>query len=180
MTNKRYNDELKKKYDTVGKSCCQKILRDLTDAELLAENHMEDMGKFSEGFWDQMYRLPCGKKIIVESEIKDCKWWGYMWNHPWPFMYDTVDVPFRKNKNLASLFVVISSNLDFAFIMTKQSMTDSLKFSGGRAKWKRTIYEPNGAYYFSVSVESGYFVKKVKDKWKICKKVKEDWYCSAR
>ena len=160
MKNKRFSPSLKAKHDVIGKTLAQEIMRDLVGAELITDNLKEDAGDFTDGFWDQKYRLPSGKEIKVEPEMKDEKWWGNQWSTFRPFRYEEMDIPYRKAKNQSHLHIVISTCQNFAFLVTRDAMNEALEKSGGVPKIKRTIYEPNGAPYFSTPVEYGYFVYK--------------------
>lgn len=163
MKNKRFSPSLKEKHDVVGKTLAKEIMKDLVGAELITDNIKEDSGDFTDGFWDQKYRLPNGKEIKVEPEMKDEKWWGNQWSTTRPFRYDAMDIPYRKAKNQSHLHIVISTCKNFAFLVTRDAMNDALVKSGGSPKIKRTIYEPQGAAYFSTPVEHGYFVEKGPD-----------------
>lgn len=175
MKNKRFSPSLKQKYDLLGKKLAAEIMQDIVKAKLITDNLKEDSGDFTDGFWDQKYRLPSGKELKVEPEMKDEKWWGNQWSSSRPFRYEDMDIPFRKAKNQAHLHIVISTCENFAFLLTRDAMNEALEESGGMPKIKKTIYEPNGAAYFSTPVNKGYFVYRKKDgrwaKWK--KLVKE-------
>lgn len=168
--NKRFDNNLKQKHDPVGKKLAAEIMRDLTGAKLVTENHKEDRGDFTDGFWDQLYELPSGKQVMVEPEMKDKKWWGESVDIYKPFKYDDVDIPYRKAKNSAHIHLVISTCERYAFVVTKEAMEKHLAETGGTPKFKKTIYEPSGASYYSTPVEKGFFVKKCKDghwhRWK--------------
>jgi hypothetical protein len=102
--------------------------------------------------------------------MKDEKWWGNQWSTTRPFRYEEMDIPYRKAKNQAHLHIVISTCKNFAFMLSRDEMNAALEESGGVPKIKRTIYEPNGAAYFSTPVSRGRFVQKSSDghwhKWK--------------
>lgn len=170
MKNKRFSKSLKDKHDAVGKSLAVEIMRDIVGATLITDNIKEDSGDFTDGFWDQKYRLPNGKEIKVEPEMKDEKWWGNQWSTTRPFRYEEMDIPYRKAKNQAHLHIVISTCKNFAFMLSRDEMNAALEQSGGVPKIKRTIYEPSGAAYFSTPVKRGRFVEKDADgrwhKWK--------------
>ena len=175
MKNKSYSHSLKLKHDAVGKALASEIMRDILGATLITDNIKEDAGDFSDGFWDQKYKLPIkdkqqSKEIKVEPEMKDEKWWGNQWSTTRPFRYEEMDIPYRKAKNQAHLHIVISTCKNFAFMLSRDEMNSALKESGGIPKIKKTIYEPNGAPYFSTPVNRGRFVQKSSDgrwhKWK--------------
>lgn len=168
MRNKSFSYSLKAKHDGVGKSIATEIMRDLVGGVLVRENIKEDSGDFTDGFWDQQYQLRSGKRIKVEPEMKDSKWWGKNFSETVPFKYDSMDIPFRKQKNQAHLHMVISTCQQFAFLVTRDAMNKALEESGGSPKIKKTIYEPEGAPYFSTPVEHGTFVEKVDGRWKRC------------
>ena len=168
MGNKRYSPALKDKYDGVGKRLAKEILRDLVGATLITDNHKEDSGDFTAGFWDQKYQLPKGGMLVVEPEMKDSKWWGLEFasaKFPWPFKYDTMDIPFRKAKNKADLFIVISTCEQFAWLVDRDVIEKHLQESGGKPKIKVTIYEPSGGSYYSTPVGKGIFTQRVNGKW---------------
>ena len=168
MANKRDDPLLKKEYDEEGKRITSEIMKDVAKAELVTDNLHEDAGNFSQGCWDQQYKMPNNKLILVESEMKNKKWWGE--NHipslGRPFMYDTIDIPFRKQKNKAELFLVISTCGEWAFLLTRKNMIEHFEANGSVPKCKKTIWEPSGGHYFSTPVEKGFFVRKVNGKWK--------------
>jgi hypothetical protein len=171
MKNKRFSPSLKEKHDKVGKSLAVDIMRDVIGAQLITDNLKEDAGDFTDGFWDQKYRLPNGKEIKVEPEMKDEKWWGDQWSACRPFRYEEMDIPYRKAKNQAHLHIVISTCQKFAFLVSRDAMDKTLEESGGSPKIKRTIYEPQGAAYFSTPVNRGKFVQKREDgHWHFWKK----------
>lgn len=170
MRNKAFSPSLKKKHDAIGKSLAAEILRDTARAVHVTDNHKEDNADFSDGFWDQLYRLPNGNNIKVEPEMKDEKWWGNQFSKERPFKYDSMDIPYRKAKNEAHLHIVISTCGTFAFTVTRKAMDEALVKSGGVPKVKRTIYEHEGAPYFSTPVESGRFFQKGADgRWRAWK-----------
>lgn len=171
MRNKAYDPKLKKKYDPVGKTLTEEILRDLVGAKKITDNLKEDRGNFKDGFWDQRYELPTGQQILVESEMKNRKWWGEHHHPDRPFEYEDIDIPFRKEKNKSHLHIVISTCKKFAFLLTRKAMNDHLESNNGEPKIKRTIYEPGGAPYFSTPVDRGIFVVN-NGKWKRWKKPK--------
>ena len=108
MKNKSYSHSLKVKHDAVGKALASEIMRDILGATLITDNIKEDAGDFSDGFWDQKYKLPIkdkqqSKEIKVEPEMKDEKWWGNQWSTTRPFRYEEMDIPYRKSKNQAHL-----------------------------------------------------------------------------
>lgn len=168
MANKRYDPLLKQEYDEDGKRLTNEILKDVAKATLITDNLHEDAGNFSKGCWDQQYQMPNGKMILVESEMKNRKWWGES-NIPLfgrPFMYESIDIPFRKQKNKAELFLVISTCGEWAFVLTRKNMMDHFEATGAKPKCKRTIHEPYGGDYFSTPVDKGFFVRKVNGKWR--------------
>jgi hypothetical protein len=165
MSNKKYSATLKDKYDGISKKITNDILFDVAKAKLVTNNVKEDSGDFSEGFWDQKYQLPKGDIIIVESEMKDKKWWGSHWGSS-PFKYDTMDIPFRKSKNKANLFVVISTCESYAWLVNREVVEKHLQESGGKPKNKKTIYEPDGGDYYSTPTNKGLFVCNINGKWK--------------
>lgn len=173
MRNKRFDQKLKDQYDEIGKQITIQIMSDFVKAKLIENNVKEENADFSDGFWDQKYLTPDGKEIMVEPEMKDSKWWGEGFCETRPFQYSDMDIPFRKVKNRAHLHVVISTCHNYAFLLTRKAMDEHLETSGGKPKIKKTIYEPNGASYFSTPVSKGIFVAKNKDgKWKRWKPTK--------
>lgn len=162
MKNKAYDETLKEEHDPIGKSLAIEIMRDVIRAELITNNLKEDSGDFTDGFWDQKYRLSNGKEIKVEPEMKDKKWWGKQWSLSRPFKYETMDIPYRKNKNEAQLHIVISTCRNFAFLVFRNSMDKAIVERGGKPKIKKTKYEPNGAPYFRTPVCYGRFVHRCK------------------
>lgn len=172
MRNKRYNASMKDKYDGPGKIFAEEIMRDIVGATLITNNEKEDSGDFSDGFWDQNYELRNGETCIIEPEIKVDKggYWGEQHAvYGRPFKYDTVDIPYRKEKCIADFHMVISDNGKYAFIVSRKAMDRALVESGGQPKIKRTEYEPLGAPYFSTPVEKGRFVVKEDGRWRIWK-----------
>lgn len=129
----------------------------------MRDNEKEDRGDFSDGFWDQIYELRSGKQIKVEPEMKEKKWWGTHFANDRPFKYEDIDIPYRKAKNQANLHIVISTCERFAFMVTRNAMDKALVQRGGKPKKKETIYEPNGADYFSTPVSDGIFVYRGED-----------------
>ena len=170
--NKKYCSKLKTLHDTVGKKLAQEIMNDMLKAKLITENTKEDRGDFTDGFWDQKYRLPKGEEVKVEPEMKDKKWWGNKWSTIRPFKYDTVDIPFRKKKNQADIHIVISTCNNFAFLVTRCAMDKALEEEyGGTPIIKTTIYEPEGAPYYRTPVERGRFVwKDTNGRWHLYKR----------
>jgi hypothetical protein len=170
MRNKAFDPKLKEKHDGVGKALAEEIMRDMVGAKLITNNDKEDSGDFSDGFWDQKYQLPSGKEIKVEPEMKNSKWWGKQWSTTRPFRYEEIDIPHRKSKNQAQLHIVISTCRKLAFLVTRKAMDEQLATAGGEPKVKKTIYEPDGAPYFSTPVSKGIFVEKGEDghwhRWK--------------
>lgn len=167
MRNKAFCPALKAKHDSVGKKLAEEIMRDLVKAILITDNLKEDSGDFTDGFWDQKYRLPGGKEIKVEPEMKDEKWWGKQWSADRPFRYEEMDIPYRKQKNQAHLHIVISTCQKYAFLVTRAAMDQALKESGGTPKVKKTIYKPDGEPFFSTPVTKGYFAEKGSDgRWR--------------
>lgn len=170
MKNKAYNPNLKRKYDQVGKNFAKEIMNDCFRAEHIRDNEAEDSGDFSEGFWDQIYRLSDKREIAIEPEIKDKKWFGEHFikdGWRWPFKYPTIDIPYRKNKNKATLHMVISSCGNHAVLVTRKAMNESVEQNG--PKVKKTIWEPNGAPYYSVPLGKSRFVFKDKTtgRWRL-------------
>jgi hypothetical protein len=134
MKNKRFSLSLKQKHDAVGKTLAAEIMRDIVGAKLITDNLKEDAGDFTDGFWDQKYRLRSGKELKVEPEMKDEKWWGNQWSSSRPFRYEEMDIPFRKAKNQAHLHIVISTCKNFAFLVTRDAMNETLEQAGGIPK----------------------------------------------
>ena len=169
--NKKYCPELKNLHDPIGKKLAIEIMKDVLKAELIVENIKEDQGDFTDGFWDQKYRLLDGKEIKVEPEMKNKKWWGNEWSTVRPFRYDTVDIPFRKEKNQSHIHIVISTCNNFAFLVTRCAMNKALEEEyGGSPIIKPTIHEPEGAPYYRTPVERGHFIARgLNGRWHICK-----------
>ena len=165
MGNKRFDPALKKKFDGPWKRLAAEILRDLVGATLITDNLKEDSGDFSAGFWDQKYCLKNGATLIVEPEMKDQKWWGLGWDDARPFKYDTMDIPFRKKKNKADLFMVISTCETYVWLVDRDVIVKHLEETGGKPKVKYTIYEPEGGEYYSTPVNKGIFAHKVNGRW---------------
>lgn len=168
MYNKRYDAALKNQYDPQGKRVANEIMSNVMGAELIRENIKEDQGDFSEGFWDQSYRTKNNEEIKVEPEIKNSKWFGSHFSKKtgFPFQYDSVDIPYRKEKCIADIHMVISSCENFAFVVSREAMDRQINQNGGNPKFKKTKYEPEGAYYFSVPLDKGIFVTKKDKRWK--------------
>jgi hypothetical protein len=166
MSNKRFSRSLSEQYDPLGKRLAAEIMGDIFSATLDAENTKETSGDFSEGFWDHRYRLSDGQSLLVEPEMKDKKWWGTGWDESRPFKYDTMDIPFRKKKNKADIFMVISTCERYAWIVWRAVVDQHLKETGGKPKNKVTIYEPDGGDYYSTPVAKGIFVHKQDGKWR--------------
>jgi len=164
MSNKRFSRSLSEKHDPTGKRLAAEIMQDMFNATLVAENTKETSGDFSDGFWDHRYVLPNDLSLLVEPEMKDKKWWGD-WEKPYPFKYDDMDIPFRKKKNKADLFMVISTCEKYAWIVWRGVVDKHLKETGGRPKNKVTIYEPDGGDYYSTPVNKGVFLQKIDGKW---------------
>ena len=170
MYNKRFSKSLHDQNDAKGKQAAIEIMRDLAGAVLFEENTSEQAGDFSKGFWDVSFKLRENEKIIrVEPEIKASKWWGenFVSRTGKPFQYPDIDIPYRKHKCVADLHMVISSNLDLGFLVFRKKMDEVLARKGGRPKFKTTIFEPEGGYYFTIPVEEGRFVQKSNGKWRI-------------
>jgi len=166
--NKRYCPKLKSLHDSNGKELAKEIMKDVLNAELITTNEKEDQGDFSDGFWDQKYRLPdgcCVEEIKVEPEMKDAKWWGDKFSLARPFQYSTMDIPSRKEKNQSHLHIVISTCKKYAFLVTRFAMNNS-----GPFKTKKTKYEPEGASYYNIPTKLGRFVKKVNNRWRLIPK----------
>lgn len=165
-TNKRYERYLKDKYDKPGKEYTNEIMLDISRASFVRENIKEDSGDFSEGFWDQEYLMPNGKIRIVESEMKDGKWFGMYWSPKQPFEFDDVDICYRKVKYIAHTHLVISTIknyedfVQYAFIVTRKAMDEALAAMGGCPIIKPTIYKPEGEPFFRTPVSKGRFVYK--------------------
>jgi hypothetical protein len=173
MRNKTYDQTLKKKYDKIGKILSIPIMRDVLRSEHITDNLKEDSGDFTDGYWDQKYRFPSGKEIKTESETKDKKWWNndLFWLEYPLFDYETMDIPYRKNKNDAQLHIVISTCRNFAFLVSRYAMDKAIAENGGKPKIKETIHEPDGAPYFSTPVCYGKFVYRCKNgPWRWWKK----------
>lgn len=166
MGNKRFDRSLSDRYDSIGKKLAIEIMSDLTGGKIVTENTKETSGNFTDGFWDQMYELPNGTRLLVEPEMKDAKWWGLTWDASRPFRYNTMDIPFRKKKNKADIFMVISTCECFAWVVHRKVIDNHFQETGGKPKVKRTIYEPEGAEYYSTPVEKGIFVCKKDGKWR--------------
>lgn len=174
MANKPYSAKLKERHDPVAKRISSQILKDVLKAELIRDNVSEDKGEFLEGFWDQEYLLKNGKKLKVEAEMKDGKWWGEGWSNERPFKYDSIDIPFRKSKNLSELHIVISTCGCYAFLLLRKDMDRSLDLSGGVPKIKNTKYKKNESY-FTTPVSYGKFVYKNQDDcWKFWKSIVDE------
>jgi hypothetical protein len=170
MRNKAYSESNKRKYDNNGKRITEEILRDTANASLVGDNVKEDSGDFSDGFWDQKYKLKSGEEFKTESEMKDKKWWGKYYGKNVPFKYDTMDIPFRKAKNQAEVHFVISTCQQYAFSITRKSMDQAFNELGGKPKIKSTKNVPSGEPFFSTPVDRGrFFYKDGKGKWKIVK-----------
>lgn len=164
--NKRFSRQLCDKYDGKGKQIAEQIMKDVAGAKLSATNTAEEQGDFSQGFWDQKYLMGSGDSLLVESEMKNSKWWGKHHGELQPFKYGTMDIPFRKVKNKADVHIVISTCENYAFIVARKAMDKAIE-EGGAPKMKTTKYEPEGAYYFSTPVSKGRFVSRQEDgKWK--------------
>jgi hypothetical protein len=98
-------------------------MRDVVIAELITNNLKEDSGDFTGGIWDQKYRLRSGKEVKAEAEMKNKKWWNndlFWLKHPL-FDYETMDIPYRKDKNEAQLHIVVSTCRNFAFLVSRYS-----------------------------------------------------------
>lgn len=165
MSNKGFSKSLSNQWDGFGKRLSIEIMRDILSAVLIEENKKETAGDFSAGFWDQKFRLFNGEVVYLEPEVKDKKWWGIGWSPDRPFKYDMMDIPFRKDKNMADYFIVISSRGDYAWIVYRKNVDEYLKRTGGIPKRKITKFEPNGGDYFSTPVTMGVFLKKINGKW---------------
>jgi hypothetical protein len=165
MRNKTYDPTLKDKYDKIGKILSVQIMRDVIIAELITNNLKEDSGDFTGGIWDQKYRLRSGKEIKAEAEMKNKKWWNndLFWSKYPLFDYETMDIPYRKDKNEAQLHIVVSTCRNFAFLVSRYAMDKAITETGGKPKMKKTIYEPDGGPYFSTPVSRGKFVYRCKD-----------------
>lgn len=159
MDNKPFDEELKAKYDKLGKQYAIEIAKDIFGAKVVRENIKEDHADFSDGFWDLEFEK-AGKKFKVEPEIKVGHWdeqYAEFLNRP--FEYRTMDIPFRKNKNIADYHMVIDDNGKYGFVVARSEMNKCKVIT------KRTIYEPNGGPYFSIPVSLGFFVEKVNGLW---------------
>jgi hypothetical protein len=166
MANKRFCKALCEEHDGLGKSLATDIMRDVFSAELVTNNEKEESGEFTDGFWDQMYKFPNETLIKVEPEMKNGKWFGDKWlneNHLWPFQYQSIDIPYRKKKNQAKLHIVISKCEEYACLVSRKAMDQSIEESG--VKIKKTCYEPNGGSYFSVPCDRVVFLVKKDGKW---------------
>ena len=164
MQNKRYDPKLKDEYDGRGKNLSIEIMRDVVKAELPQINKEEDLGTFKDGFWDLRFIKKNGKEIIVESEMKNEKWWGFDYGS-FPFKYETMDIPFRKDKNKAELHIVISTCENLAFMLLRKHMDQEFKKKGVPI-FKPTIYAKNEPF-FRTPVSRGKFVHRDKDNiWK--------------
>jgi len=172
MKNKAYNPNWKKKFDGVGKTISEEIMRDCFGAEHICDNAKEDRGDFSDGFWDQAYSWN-GQTLIVEPEIKvgvNGSYFGDHWKSRnewrWPFKWPTVDIPYRKVKNKSNLHLVIGDCKKFAALVTRKSMDDCIEQNGGNPYIKVTKQEPEGAPYYCVPLGRCRFVKKLSTgKW---------------
>ena len=166
MRNKRYDKNLGDKYDGPGKNLSIEIMHDVLNAELLKTNKEEDLATFKDGFWDLKF-IKNGKEIIVESEMKNEKWWGFDYGSP-PFKYKEMDIPFRKAKNKAGLHIVISTCKNLAFMLLRKHMDQEFE-KKGNPTFKPTIYAENEPF-FRTPVSRGKFVYRDKDNvWKFCK-----------
>lgn len=167
MGNKAYNPRLKNKWDKVSKMLTEEVMCDLIGAAKVTDNEHEDRGDFSQGFWDQQYELPgTGTRIYVESEMKDEKWWGpgYGLTGDGPFKYDTVDIPYRKAKNKAKLYMLFSTDGKYGFVVTRKVMDAVIAENG--VKKKDTIYK-SGEDFYSIPTSQGFFVEKSPDgRWR--------------
>ena len=172
--NKKFSQDLSDRYDAKGKRIAESIMADLFQGILIKENHSEKNGDFSDGFWDQMYRLNNGKCICVEPEVKDSKWYGEQFVEltGYPFQFCTMDIPYRKVKCKADLHMVISSDEKYSFVVTRKVMDEWVEENNGPKK-KVTKYEPQGGYYYSIPLERGLFLVYEKKKWRVWKKGKK-------
>lgn len=171
MNNKRFDQNLKEKYDPIGKKLSIEIMCDVLNAKFITKNEEEDNGTFGDGFWDLKFLLKNKNIITVEAEMKDEKWWGTSYGFP-PFKYKDIDIPFRKIKNKAELHIVISTCQNFAFMVLRKHMDQEFASRGkphikpvrvpGSTKYGR---EP----FFRTSVKKGKFVHRYQDNiWRFC------------
>lgn len=178
MANKSYDPSLKNKWDKVSKTLTEEVMRDLFAARLIKENEAEDLGLFTDGFWDQCYIRTKKindqdepKPIFVESEMKNSKEWGrgYAKTGGPPFKWDSIDIPFRKAKNKAKIFFLFSMDVEegLGAIVTRKSMNEAIQRNNGKPKNKIARYEDEGGDYFSVPVSEVKFVEKSPNgKWR--------------
>ncbi len=180
--NKPFEAKLLKRYDPPARIYARSVMTKYFGATFIRENESEDSGV--EGYWDQLYRLLDGKEMAVEAEIKDPSgkkgWWGQRHveldiNHPFPFQFGSVDIPYRKLKNKAGLYLVISGCYKHVIVVKKTTMLEygainkncEAEMQADGSKAKRT--EP----YFRVPLSKTIFLSKdmTTGKWKRIRRV---------
>ena len=158
--------------DSVAMKETQKIMADIYGADLVRNNN--EAGGCKEGKWDQSYAVN-GSVVLTEAEMKQKKWWGTQFigttyrnsneKNPYPFEWQSVDVPERKKDNLALIFFVISDACDFAWIISRNMLLSSnIKNKKCRvslsSQW--TLIDDK---FFEVPTKSGVFLQKKDERW---------------
>lgn len=95
------------------------------------------------------------KNILIETEIKKVWEKSGQWQG-----WDTLDIPYRKNKSQAQLFIMINKNHNTLACMLMNDVKTS------KIKQKRTIYTDSGTeQFFSVSLSKVLFFYKKNNAW---------------
>lgn len=168
MQNKPFDEDKKLKYDPLGKSYLVEIMLDWLGTRLVRNNSKEDSADFTDGFWDGQFILDDGTVFLAEVEVKDdtkskkeknIAWWGEDLHPLRPFRYSTMDIPRRKDKNSADIFVLANPEGTLAWACFRNVVLNA------KVKIKPTIHEPNGGPYFTIPVNEGAFLCKVNGRW---------------
>lgn len=158
--NKTFDKNLKNNNDPIAKILTREIIKDWVGGVFIRDNVCEDEGTFEEGIWDQEFYIPIitkSKKIKTESEMKNSDFWNKK-NFSFPFKYETMNIPYRKIKNDADLFFVISTCGTLAWVVSGKKLINSEVIR------KSTKYLVNESF-FSIPITKGKFFEKRKGKW---------------
>lgn len=161
IVGKEFDQKLYDDNDPIAKCTLKQLLSDVYGVYEFQENEGEKNKSFNQGFWD----IKCSikkKQYKIEAEIKNKKWWTC--NRDDPFMYDTMHLAGRKEKHKldAYAFSVISSDLNWAFIVKTNNLN----------KYGYNILKPNIfsngelELFMSVNIKYGQFYFKKNGSWK--------------
>lgn len=160
MKTKVFSQDLLDKHDDIAKTELKSVLMSVVGKDRIAhfEDNEGELNKtFEDGFWDLKVVLKDGKSYKFEVEEKDASLWGWR-RKKYPFAFSTMHLPYRKKKNDADYFVVMSMAHDFAFCVKRK------KAHGAPVVTVDTCLQKDDGF-FDIPVNQGFFLEKKDGIW---------------